>query len=50
MNNLHFSLDFKTTYEERKQKNIWDLKIPGKNVENGYEEIDFYQHYKSFWF
>jgi hypothetical protein len=22
MNNLHFSLDFKTTYEERKQKNI----------------------------
>jgi hypothetical protein len=22
MNNVHFSLDFKTTYEERKQKNL----------------------------
>ena len=26
MNNVHFNVNFKTTYEERNQKIFWDLK------------------------
>jgi hypothetical protein len=34
MNNIHFSLDSKTTREKRKQKNFLDLKIAIKLVVN----------------